>query len=85
MPGDNRKVVGDSGQSVMTDKEKIVLEDPSEYRPELKDMILGKEQDEFRGFYDVRMLHDSNYVLIINSLFNYRRITNVTQLFVRHI
>lgn len=69
MPGDNRKVVGesDTGQSDMTDKEKIILEDPSEYRPELKDMILGKEQDQFRGFYDVRMLfvvHDSNYVLI---------------------
>ena len=67
MPGDNRKVVGDSGQCDMTHKEKILLEDPSEYRPELKDMILGKEQDDFRGFYDVSMLYvvyDSDYVLI---------------------
>ena len=28
----------------------VMLEDPSEYRPELKNMAIGKEQDEFRIF-----------------------------------
>lgn len=31
----------------------VYLEDPSEYRPEIKDMVLGKEQDNFRVFYKV--------------------------------
>ena len=35
---------------------KIFMEDPSEYRPELKDMLIGKEQEEFRGFYNVRKI-----------------------------
>ena len=34
-------------------KKKLVLEDPSEYRPDLKGMAIGKDQDNFRGFYDV--------------------------------
>ena len=33
--------------------EPVFMEDPSEYRPELKDMSLGKEQDDFRVFYKV--------------------------------
>ena len=31
--------------------EKVPLDDPSEYRPELKNM--GKSKEEFRGFHEV--------------------------------
>lgn len=31
----------------------VFMEDPSEYRPEIKDMALGKDQDDFRVFYKV--------------------------------
>ena len=34
-------------------KEAIIMDDPSEYRPELKGMVIGKDQESFRGFYEV--------------------------------
>ncbi len=34
-------------------QQQVMLEDPSEYRPELNDMIIGKDQDEFRIFTKV--------------------------------
>ena len=37
-------------------QQQVMLEDPSEYRPELKDMTIGKDQDEFRIFTKVGSL-----------------------------
>lgn len=59
--GDKEAAVSDSKVEPQGDKmpspapsKKIMMEDPSEYRPELKDMLIGKDQEEFRGFYNVR-------------------------------
>ena len=55
MPRDEKEVsLSEEKRPSPPPSKKILMEDPSEYRPELKDMLIGKEQEEFRGFYNVR-------------------------------
>lgn len=37
-------------------KETVTLDDPSEYRPELEGLVIGKDQESFRGFYNVHLM-----------------------------
>ena len=41
---------------------RICCDDPSEYRPEVKDMSLGKDQDDFRVFYKVYNIYRYIYI-----------------------
>ena len=63
MPEKEDKVVVEDETSPPSAK-RICCDDPSEYRPEVKDMSLGKEQDDFRVFYKVYIY----YIYIYSNL-----------------
>jgi inositol oxygenase len=48
----------------MPKRDKVSLEDPSEYRPELGGLVIGKEQEDFRIFHDTG---DGRYAIIRNT------------------